>query len=146
MRADGDRVALVILLCSFGLKWCCNVKITIFKVIFYLIYLFILIKNYFAIVTQSSWNSKTQAGPGWSNLYLPWQYFFQAQSSTLPASVNLFSVILNEKMWRKNIKSIFIKAQFSIPLLVSRFVGSRYGSGNSEKQLMILVSHFWNKS
>lgn len=46
-RAGSDGMAIVILLRSFGLKWFCNVKITIFKVIFYLIYLFTLIKNCF---------------------------------------------------------------------------------------------------
>lgn len=132
MRAGGDHVVLVSLLFSFGLKWCCNVKITFLKVIFYFIYLFTLIQNYFAVVTQSSWNSKTQAGPGWSNLYSPWPYFFQAQSATLSAPVNLFSVMFNEKMWRTNIKRIFIRAQFSISLLVSWFLVSRCGSGKGE--------------
>lgn len=130
---DGNVDVLVRFWCSCELKTWCNAKATVFKVIFYLTYLFILIRN--AFCCSHSWQLKQQnTKPVRDDLICICQH--KAPSShnqpLCAASVN-FSVMFNEKMGGKNIKSGFITVQFSNPLTgISRFPGNRQPPGAGE--------------
>lgn len=114
-----------------GKPWC-NAKASVFKVIFYLAYLFILTRNVFCC--SHSWQLKQQnTKPVQDDLICTCQHdrSFQSESTTASAAVS-FSVTFNEKMGGGYQKWCHQGLIFQTTFTVSRFPGNRQPPGKGE--------------